>query len=331
MLKQNVWLSTLLTSTLLFGGVSSAASNYEQYTVKTGDTFWIISQKLGVSMASLQEANPTVQANNLIIGSQVNIPSVKYTVASGDTMKTIAKKLNISLSELIATNTQLSSFDNIYPGMTLNIPSETLVKPVTPTLETRTSIYQVVSGDTLKSVCAKLGVSLPSMIAANPQISNFDILYPGMMLNIPSSNSVTPPSIKPVPNQGSDTIAEAVITAGKTQLGVPYVFGGDQPGVASDCSGFTQYVFGQVGILLPHSSEMQSQMGTPVEKDQLKKGDLVFFQNTYKPGVSHVGVYMGDNQFIQAGTMGTREVKISTLFGTPYYDEHYWGARRITQ
>lgn len=72
-------------------------------------------------------------------------------------------------------------------------------------------------------------------------------------------------------------------------------------------------------------------MGTPVAKDELRKGDLIFLEGTYTSGVSHVAIYLGDNKILQAGTIGTREVKVSTLFGTPYYDSHYWGARRLIQ
>jgi cell wall-associated NlpC family hydrolase len=113
------------------------------------------------------------------------------------------------------------------------------------------------------------------------------------------------------------------------QLGTPYVFGGNTPGVAFDCSGFVQYVFNQNGFNLLHSSLLISQMGVAVDRSNLRKGDLVFLQGTYTSGVSHVAIYLGNNQVLQAGTIGTREVKISTFFGTPYYDTHYWGARRL--
>jgi cell wall-associated NlpC family hydrolase len=131
-------------------------------------------------------------------------------------------------------------------------------------------------------------------------------------------------------NSAWEVKADAIIATGMKYLGTPYVFGGSDPLKGFDCSGFTQYVFGQNGISLPHSAVMQSQMDTPVSKDQLRKGDLVFLQGTYTAGVSHVAIYMGNNQVLQAGTMdGKRAVKISTLFGTPYYDAHYWGAQRI--
>ena len=73
-------------------------------------------------------------------------------------------------------------------------------------------------------------------------------------------------------------------------MGTPYVYGGEDPS-GFDCSGFTQYVFAQVGISLPHSSSAQSAMVEPVTDPQL--GDLVFF--TGSGGVYHVAIYAGDN------------------------------------
>ncbi|WP_307564144.1 C40 family peptidase [Paenibacillus sp. V4I7] len=85
-----------------------------------------------------------------------------------------------------------------------------------------------------------------------------------------------------------------------------------------------QYAFNQHGFNLLYSSVLLSQLGTPVDKSNLRKGDLVFLQGTYTSGVSHVAIFLGDNKVLQVGTMGTREVKISPYFGTPYYDAHYW-------
>ena len=75
---------------------------------------------------------------------------------------------------------------------------------------------------------------------------------------------------------------------------------------AYDCSGLVQYAFAAAGIGLPHSSRVQSEMGTPVSRSQLQPGDLVFF---YSP-VSHVGIYIGNGQMVHAPTFGDA-VKIS--------------------
>jgi peptidoglycan DL-endopeptidase CwlO len=102
-------------------------------------------------------------------------------------------------------------------------------------------------------------------------------------------------------------------------LGTPYVWGGSSPSTGFDCSGFTSYVFAQIGISLPHHAASQYSMGTPVPYDQLAAGDLVFFS-----GLGHVGIYIGNGQFVHAPHTGD-VVKISFLA------EHgsYVGARRL--
>ncbi|WP_261306117.1 C40 family peptidase [Paenibacillus andongensis] len=179
--------------------------------------------------------------------------------------------------------------------------------------------YVATDSDTFWTISQKFNVPLADLIASNPNVNERNI-YAGIVINIP---------VKAPVKQSWEVKADAIIATGMKQLGTPYVFGGNTPYVAFDCSGFVQYAFNQNGFNLLHSSLLLSQLGTPVDKSNLRKGDLVFLQDTYTSGVSHVGIYIGNNKVLQAGTMGTREVKISTFFGTPYYDAHYWGARRL--
>jgi peptidoglycan DL-endopeptidase CwlO len=103
-------------------------------------------------------------------------------------------------------------------------------------------------------------------------------------------------------------------------LGTPYVWGGASPS-GFDCSGFVMYVYAQVGVSLPHSSYGQYGAGSPVSRDQLQAGDLVFFN-----GLGHVGIYVGGGSFIHAPHTGD-VVKISSMTG--WYASTYVGARRI--
>jgi cell wall-associated NlpC family hydrolase len=105
-------------------------------------------------------------------------------------------------------------------------------------------------------------------------------------------------------------------------LGVPYVWGGSSPSTGFDCSGFIMYVFAQVGVSLPHHAASQYELGTPVPRDALAPGDLVFFD-----GLGHAGIYIGGGQFVHAPHTGD-VVKISSLYDS-WYASTYVGARRL--
>lgn len=92
-----------------------------------------------------------------------------------------------------------------------------------------------------------------------------------------------------------------------------------------DCSGFTSYVFDQLGLDLPRQSSTQFEAGTAVSRDEMRPGDLVFF-NTNGRGVSHVGIYVGDGRF--AHSSSSRGVTVSSL-GESYYADRYLGAKRV--
>ena len=129
-------------------------------------------------------------------------------------------------------------------------------------------------------------------------------------------------------NNTVSTKANEVIAYAKTLLGKPYVWGAQGPN-SFDCSGFTYYVFkNAAGITLPRTSSAQSKYGTYVSKSNLKVGDLVFFDtNGANDGnVSHVGIYLGNNQFIHASS-SKGKVVISEM--SSYYSGAYVNARRV--
>ena len=130
----------------------------------------------------------------------------------------------------------------------------------------------------------------------------------------------------PVVKEPSKTLGEQIVAKAKTCMGVPYVRGG-QSMKGFDCSGLVYYVLKNLGYSPNRTSSDQYKMGTYVSKSKLQPGDLVFFAGTYKSGISHVGIYIGDGKFIHAPHSGD-VVKISDL-NSSYYKSHYYGARRI--
>lgn len=123
---------------------------------------------------------------------------------------------------------------------------------------------------------------------------------------------------------GSTAFVRKLVQTSFKYIGVPYVFGGTTPG-GFDCSGYVQYVFAKSGIHLPRVAGDQFGIGKAVSTKNLRVGDLVFF-TTYKPGASHVGIYLGNNEFINASSSGG--VSVASL-DNQYWAPRYIGARRV--
>ena len=107
--------------------------------------------------------------------------------------------------------------------------------------------------------------------------------------------------------------------------GIPYRNGGSDP-TGFDCSGFTQYVFAQFGIVLPREVREQYRVGKAVKPDDLTAGDIIFFTTT-DPGPSHVAIAIGGDEFVHAPS-STGVVRVEHL-SSSYWSPRYLGARRV--
>lgn len=127
------------------------------------------------------------------------------------------------------------------------------------------------------------------------------------------------------PNQS--IMGQQIIDTAKQYIGTPYVYGGMSP-AGFDCSGFVKYVYGLYGVNLNRTAADQAYNGYWVARENLQPGDIICFASA--PGssyISHVGMYVGNGQFIHSPRTGYT-VTIENLSGT-YYDQRYYGARRI--
>lgn len=119
----------------------------------------------------------------------------------------------------------------------------------------------------------------------------------------------------------------SVVDVAERFQGTRYVFGGTSRS-GFDCSGFVRYVLGEsAGVSLPRTAQEQYDNGISISRADLQPGDLVFFRDTYCYGISHVGIYIGNGNFIHAAN--EREGVTTSSLDEAYYERHYAGARRV--
>ena len=138
---------------------------------------------------------------------------------------------------------------------------------------------------------------------------------------------VVPPPLQVSFVDRATATAQDAIDHAMDLIGIRYRRGGSSPESGFDCSGFVNHVFREgLGLILPRSSREMSKSGEAISRDELRPGDLVFF-NTMRNAFSHVGIYLGDNQFVHAPRSGGR-VRIEDI-RDGYWTKRFNGARRV--
>jgi peptidoglycan DL-endopeptidase CwlO len=122
--------------------------------------------------------------------------------------------------------------------------------------------------------------------------------------------------------------ADEIVKEARDSVGIRYGYGRADSRV-TDCAGLTRRVAAKAGVQLPRTSRAQYGVGDPIERDDLTPGDLVFFRNTYRRGISHVGIYIGDGKFVHAASR-QRAVVVDGL-DEPYFATRFAGGRRIVK
>lgn len=296
--------------------------------------------------AAAESKTPT-KANDGVRRGAGREEARRHVVRKGDTLSVIARTYGVSVKEIRALN-GLKKRSTLKPGMELRLAKGEAATDAEAARREHRETYSVQRGDNLWRVAKRFHMSASELKSLNGLRS--DRLKPGQTL-------VVARHIAPVPDEASEEAVtecrlddakvdsdllqaaaaeeseegasigatERVIRVAKKMLGIPYRFGGNSArGI--DCSAYVQKVFRFLNVPLPRTAREQFEEGNAVSRDELATGDLVFFR-TYARYPSHVGIYLGDNQFIHASSRG-RQVTIDRL-DQPFYNKRYIGAKRL--
>lgn len=194
-------------------------------------------------------------------------------------------------------------------------------------IEASAATYTVKSGDTLYRVAVNHGLSADDLLEFN-QLSSATINV-GQVLQLPSGAKGTQTAAAPAkaPAPAPSAGRANIRTASMASLNIKYVLGGNSNN-SLDCSSFTQRTFASLGIRLPRTSYEQSRVGAQVNRSDLREGDLVFFDTMGAGRVTHVGIYLGNGEMINANSYKGKVV-IEPLFSNAYWASRYLGARRV--
>jgi LysM repeat protein len=297
------------------------------YTVKSGDTLGKIAMQYSIPLSELMRRNNLSShmifpGQKLMVWSSSSIPDKTkptlpaynptntYTVKAGDTLSHISSKVGISIQQIKDLNGLTK--DTIYIGQQLKTVKATGTQTdshTVPENTTESKKYTVQPGDSLSAIGSRFNVSIQDLKTWN-NLTN-DRILAGQVLSIGRSIDPYTPGTSP---QGSAD----VLTQARMLLGTPYVWGGTTP-AGFDCSGFIYYVHKQAGHELKRYSS-EGYYSRSYYVDSPKPGDLVFFENTYKKGISHLGIYLGDNQFIHSGDNGVEMTSLSDSYWSSKFD-----------
>jgi peptidoglycan endopeptidase LytE len=246
--------------------------------------------------------------------------TLHYRVESGNSLYQIAEEYHTSVVNLKTWNHLDSNL--------IHVGQELLVHADTRTQSSQGSTVTVEPGDSIWSISQAHGVTMAELERWNG-LNNDSILHTGQTLRLYGTSGsmvLSARSDSPASAQLTNAVlGERIAEFSKQFDGYPYVWAGTSPS-GFDCSGLVYFVYLHFGMNLGESSYTQFDEGTHVAESDLQPGDLVFF-DTDGGGASHVGIYLGNGNFISAQTPQSG-VQIASLYNS-YWSNHYVGASRI--
>jgi peptidoglycan endopeptidase LytE len=283
------------------------------YVVQPGDSLGAIADRFGISVETMLWANDVDDPDSIQPGFELTVlpvSGVLYTVQPGDTLIGISERFDVTSEEVLMAN-GIDDPASLNIGDKLLLPGGAPIQPTpTPVPPKPTPVPTPKPQPTPKPTAtpaAEPTAAAPAPAAAAPE---------------PTPVPTEAPAPPPAPAAPAETDGgEQIVAVAREFLGYPYVWGGTSPSVGFDCTGFVYYLFNKrLGIGSTRDLWGQLNGGTRVSRAQVQAGDLVFFQNTYQPGLSHVGIAIDNSTFIHAASE-RYGVMVSKL------NDAYWSAR----
>ncbi|EAC8502862.1 invasion associated endopeptidase [Listeria monocytogenes] len=262
--------------------------NATTHTVKSGDTIWALSVKYGVSVQDIMSWN-NLSSSSIYVGQKLAIKQTANTATPKAEVKTEAPAAEKQAAPAVKENTNT------------NTNTATTEKK-----ETATQQQTAPKAPTEAAKPAPAPAPSTNTNANKTNTNNTNTSTPSKNTNTNTNTNANQGSS----NNNSNSSASAIIAEAQKHLGKAYSWGGNGP-TTFDCSGYTKYVFAKAGISLPRTSGAQYASTTRISESQAKPGDLVFFD--YGSGISHVGIYVGNGQMINAQDNG---VKYDNIHGS---------------
>ena len=292
----------------------------------------------------------------LLFSFSSNVLATQYKVKNGDSLYSISKKFGVSVNQIKQDNNLQQS--KVKKNQILNISTKESSKN-TAKSKYNQNYYIVKKGDTLYEIARKTQIPLKKIIALNHV--NQRSLRVGQRLVLARKAKVSEESAYVKVNEDLEDDIDDALTDEDTEntsniseqdesfkkeellgkwnspdevhlfvkvatgfIGAPYRFGGSSlKGI--DCSSFVQKIYKIFDITLPRNAAQQSKVGISVSREKLTEGDLVFFHT--KRSLGHVGIYIGNNEFVHASSKG-KTIRVDSL-DTPYYQKRFQRAVRV--